>query len=359
MTRTSKTTVWATLDRLAIRRRLRPIAGKLAVLTILLGSLSGPALASDLALGKIQRYAIDPFRSYLTFAIGFMKVRTEDGTFHDYSGTILLDEVDVSHSSVTAAIIAESVFTGVRPRDRHLRGPDFFDVEEHPIILFRSSNVARKGNALELQGDLTMHGQTHRIRIPVTMFQKDAGDQKLHVQGRLTLNRHDYGIIGNFWGDKVLSNEVQIELNIEAVPLRVPQPQMADAMQLRSLGDVLLPTIASQGVAAATDRYQELRHQKGSEYDFSPPALLRLAERLGEAGQTKEALELVRFNLRIFPKDETSWDQLGWFRYVQGDVEGAIVAYQQLLSLNDHNTNALEMLRWLKTRPVRDQAARE
>ncbi len=327
-------------------------------LLALLTALATSALGSDLGPAKIRRYAIDPYRSYLSFAIGFMKVRTEDGSFHDYSGTILLDEDDISSSSVTAAIMAESIFTGVRARDRHLRGPDFFDVEKHPIILFRSSDIGKVGESLVLRGDLTMHGQTRRIEIPVTLFKQDgeAGDRKLHIQGHVMLLRHDYGIIGNFWGDKVLSDEVQIELNIEAEQLRVPRPEMADAMQKHDLESVLEPTVEARGVEAATIQYQELRHQAASQYDFSPPALLRVAERLGDAGKIEEALGLVQYNLQMFPKDETSWDQLGWLRFVQGDVTGSITAYRQLLAINSHNTNALEMLRWLGKQPAATRA---
>lgn len=307
--------------------------------------------ASDLATLGVQRYTIDPFRSYVTFTIGFMKIKSADGTFHDYTGTILFDPEDVTRSTVSSVIRVESVFTGVRPRDRHLRSSDFFDAEKYPVILFRSTALKRNGSALELSGDLTMHGNTHRITIPITLFERmkdDSGRQRLHCQGAVTLRRRDFGIIGNFWGDKVLSDEVRIDLNIEAEPLAVPESEMARMKGLQSIQDLLTKALDEGGAAAATRLYHSIRMGDSSRYDLGEGELLRLAESLSQQGRQSEALAMVRLNLEVFPKHELSWDRLGTLLAESGDLEGALAAYRELLRLNPYSTIALEMLRWLK-----------
>ena len=348
---------WRQESKQAFRRSAgQPRKGPLAALFLALLALS-PATAlgeSDWSARKVERYSIDPYRSYVTFLIGFMKFKTADGTFHDYSGTIMYDTDDVTRSSVTSAIKVESIFTGVRPRDRHLRSPDFFDVEKYPMILFRSVRLRRTSSGLELTGDLTMHGSTKRLSIPLTLFEQIEGadgERRLHCQGSVTLRRRDFGIIGNFWGDKVLSDEVQIDLNIEAEPLTIPDSEMTRMKGLLPIQDVLLKAVEERGVAEATRLYHSIRLRDAARYDLSETELLNLSESLRERGKLNEALAMTRLNLEMHPKHELSWDQLGKLLAEKGDQDGALAAYDELLRINPYNTVALEMLRWLKQPP--------
>src|SRR5215218_10528924 len=78
------------------------------------------------------------------------------GRFRDFEGTIVLDEEDVSRSSVTATIRAGSIDTGNKRRDEHLRQRDFFDVEKFPEIEFKSTSIRRgkDRDSLDMEGEL-------------------------------------------------------------------------------------------------------------------------------------------------------------------------------------------------------------
>lgn len=336
------------------RARILRFAPGLLLPALLSFSFATPpaCAASDFQTRQAQRFSIDHLRSYVEFQIGFMKFKTVDGTFHDYSGTIMYVREDVTRSSVSAAIQSESIFTGVRPRDRHLRSSDFFDVEKYPVIFFQSSEIRRKNGKLEMVGALTMHGTTRQVAIPFSVAEKTderTGRTRLHVTGEASLNRHDYGIYGNFWGNKVLSNEVRVEFNLEAVPAESFGLDMAPMKGLKSLEEALMTTLADRDMSALKRRYFSLRRNHAGDYDFSEEALLRISEKLREQGLIEEALELVRFNLRIYPGHEDSWDQVGYLQALGGEVAGAVETYEKLLGLNRYDTRAIEMLRWLKS----------
>src|SRR5678815_3338850 len=64
------------------------------------------------------------------------------GRFRDLEGQIVLDESDISRSSINATIKAGSIDTGNKRRDAHLLLKDFFDVEKFPEIEFTSTSLS-------------------------------------------------------------------------------------------------------------------------------------------------------------------------------------------------------------------------
>jgi polyisoprenoid-binding protein YceI len=170
-----------------------------------------PAMAQD-------TYKIDPVHSEASFKIRHLLAKAS-GRFTKFAGTIKVDTADISKSSVEVTIEAASINTDNADRDKHLKSPDFFDVEKFPTITFKSTAVKEvaKGK-LEITGDFTLHGVTKRITFPITNAGTMAGMQPGSVvagftDGALTINRNDYGI-KTFPG--ALGDDVAISLNIEA-----------------------------------------------------------------------------------------------------------------------------------------------
>ena len=181
------------------------------VLLASLALVALPALAQD-------TYKIDPVHSEVSFKIRHLLAKTS-GRFTKFSGTVKVDTADISKSSVEVTIEAASINTDNADRDKHLKSPDFFDVEKYPTITFKSTSVKEvvKGK-LEVTGDFTLHGVTRRITFPITNAGTQPGMQPGTVvagfiDGALTINRNDYGI-KTFPG--VLGDEVAISLNVEA-----------------------------------------------------------------------------------------------------------------------------------------------
>src|SRR5688572_2754078 len=107
----------------------------------------------------VTTWTIDPAHSVVELAVKHMMFSTVKGRFQQVSGAIVLNEADLSASSVTAEIEATSIDTGEPTRDAHLRSADFLDVETFPTIAFRSTGVVPRGpGRFVIAGDLTLHG---------------------------------------------------------------------------------------------------------------------------------------------------------------------------------------------------------
>jgi polyisoprenoid-binding protein YceI len=179
---------------------------------LITGWLSAPALAVD-------TYNIDPAHSRVGFSVTHMVINTVKGDFRQFSGTVELQDGKLSEAKGT--IQAASVNTGNDKRDTHLKSPDFFDAANFPTISFQSKRVEKKGDETVLVGDFTMHGVTKELALPVTVKGPIQGmGTRIGLQIKAKLNRKDYGIKFNAamgTGEMVVSDEVELEINAEAV----------------------------------------------------------------------------------------------------------------------------------------------
>ena len=192
---------------------MRRLTTLLVLLSIMLSG--GSARAAE-------KYTIDPAHCHIGFSIRHLVINNIRGRFTDYTGAIVFDERDVTRSSVEITIKAESINTDVKPRDEHLRGSDFFDVTKYPEITFKSTRVEKRGAGYVATGIFTMRGVSKEITLPFKVNGKSnfQGATHLGVEASLTINRRDFGMTWNATldtGGLVVGNEVNIELNIEAV----------------------------------------------------------------------------------------------------------------------------------------------
>ncbi len=114
-------------------------------------------------------YELDAAHSRLGFVARHAMVTKVRGQFRDVTGTLHLDEEDPSRSTAAVTIQVASLTTAQDQRDEHLRGADFFDVEQHPTITFTSTSAERiDDDTYRLTGDLTIKGRDppreHRLR---------------------------------------------------------------------------------------------------------------------------------------------------------------------------------------------------
>jgi polyisoprenoid-binding protein YceI len=177
-------------------------------------------------------YVVDPVHSSVAFKIRHL-VGTVTGHFRDFQGTIDLDREEPARSSVAFEIRAASIDTGNPKRDEHLRSPDFFDVDKHPTITFRSKRIARtSGNRYAVTGDFTLHGVTKELTLPVEFLgtaRDPWGNERAGFSASTTLDRKAYGIVWNQTldtGGLLLGDEVEVTIAIEAI-LKKPSPPAA------------------------------------------------------------------------------------------------------------------------------------
>jgi polyisoprenoid-binding protein YceI len=192
---------------------------------------AGLAAAIVLAAGtsvmsaQMKDWKIDGAHSEADFSIKHMAISTVHGSFRGVSGVIHFDAANVSKSSVDAVIDVTTVDTGVAARDGHLKSPDFFDTAKFPTMTFKSTSVTKSGSGYSVTGDLTLHGVTKSVVLALeTPGKEEPGMDKKSVHrgftATTTINRKDFGLSWNgslSTGDAVLSDDVKIELDIEAV----------------------------------------------------------------------------------------------------------------------------------------------
>lgn len=169
-------------------------------------------------------WQIDPTHTSVEFAVRHLMVTTVKGTFRKVSGTIDFDEADFARSSVEVAIDAASIDTGEPKRDGHLRSPDFLDVENFPVITFRSRRIEPKGNGHHrIVGDLTIRGVTREVVLEAAYAgqQKDPwGNLRAGFSATTVINRDEYGAAWNVpleAGGVVVGEQVRISLDVEAI----------------------------------------------------------------------------------------------------------------------------------------------
>lgn len=191
---------------------------KLFVLLLGVVIFCGSALAAD-------EFKIDPVHSTVAFSVKHMVVNTVHGRFNDYAGTILLDDKDPSKSSVDVSIKTSSINTDNAQRDGHLKSPDFLDAAKFPEITFKSNSVEKKGDGFVAHGTLTIRGVSKSVDLPFKLNGPiNAGNASLlGAEASLTINRQDYGVSWSKTldgGSLVVSNDVKIDINVEAKQAR-------------------------------------------------------------------------------------------------------------------------------------------
>lgn len=168
-----------------------------------------------------ESWTVDKSHSSATFKIRHL-MSNVTGNFGDFDAAINLDRANPAASSVEFTIQAASIDTRNESRDKHLRSADFFDVEKHPTITFRSTAIKAKSQTeFDVTGDLTMKGVTKRVTLPVTFlgFLKDGrGNEKAGFEIETKINRKDYGVTWNRALDEggfVLGDDVRVSINLQ------------------------------------------------------------------------------------------------------------------------------------------------
>jgi polyisoprenoid-binding protein YceI len=108
-------------------------------------SVAAVILGTVPCLAQVSTWEIDPVHSGAHFTIRHLMVSNVRGEFRKVTGTVNLDEKDISKSRVEAVIDATTIDTHEERRDNHLKSPDFFDVAKYPTITFKSKAVTKQG----------------------------------------------------------------------------------------------------------------------------------------------------------------------------------------------------------------------
>jgi polyisoprenoid-binding protein YceI len=168
-------------------------------------------------------WAIDAVHSSAEFSLEHLGVSTYRGRFRAVKGTVVLDDDSPANSSIEAAIDVRSVDVDDKKLFDSLMGGDFFDVERHPHITFKSAQVEKLGDTQwRAQGELTIRGVTRPIEL--TIEDKGGANNpfaKRPMRAFLAHGEIDRGEYELRWnvpldnGGQYLGERVAIDLHIE------------------------------------------------------------------------------------------------------------------------------------------------
>ena len=186
-------------------------------------SVTNPSQNANPSVASARSYDIDPSHSSAQFKVRHLMVSNVRGEFGHISGTVVIDEVDVTRSTVDVTIDASTINTHDAKRDEHLRSADFFDVATYPTITFKSKRVQPgKGGDLFVTGDLTIRGVTREVTLDVEPLSPEINDPwgnvKRGASARARVNRKDFNVVWNAsldGGGVLVGDDVSITLEVE------------------------------------------------------------------------------------------------------------------------------------------------
>jgi polyisoprenoid-binding protein YceI len=185
------------------------------LLALTLGALS---LVGASAEAQTSSWTIDPAHSSVTFEIRHMSVSNVHGSITGVTGTVTLNEKDITKSSVNATIDTNTLTTNNDARDKHLKSPDFFDVAKNPQITFKSTSLSNAGGKLQLTGDLTLGGVTKSITFdldgPAPPQTAKDGKVRSGFSASGKLKRTDFNF-GPKFSAPVLGDDVKFTIDVE------------------------------------------------------------------------------------------------------------------------------------------------
>ncbi|MEO0341567.1 MAG: YceI family protein [Bacteroidota bacterium] len=147
---------------------------------------------------------INSAKSKASFSVKKVGVLTIKGNLSEMSGQITFDPNDLANAGFNVCVNTATIDTNNPKRDEHLRAADFFDVEKHPTICFKSTSVTGSSDQYTAKGTLSLLEKTQTVDIPFTYSDGN-------FSGQLMLNRFDYGL-GTKFPSLIVGKNIEIKI---------------------------------------------------------------------------------------------------------------------------------------------------
>jgi polyisoprenoid-binding protein YceI len=188
------------------------------------GTTPGSRVVDGRVVPEVGVWEIDPSHQAFEFIARHLMAKVR-GRFPGVQGAATIAERP-EDSTLEIEIDANSVDTKDETRDAHMRSDDFFGVEEHPTISFRSTGV-RKGdgeNEWKVDGDLSIKGNTRPVTVDLEFLGSGLdpwGNQRIGFSGVVPeVDREQWGLVWNSpleTGGFLLGKTVRLEMEAELI----------------------------------------------------------------------------------------------------------------------------------------------
>jgi polyisoprenoid-binding protein YceI len=171
------------------------------------------------------KWVLDPTHSDVEFKVKHLMISTVTGHFSSFLADVSTEEEDFTKSKVTFTVDAASISTNNEQRDGHIKGPDFFDVANHPQIKFVITKIENVDNdgSYNLYGDLTIRSITKNVKLEVEfggVIKDPWGNTRAGFGVNGKINRKDFGLTWHMTTDTggiVLGDDVRIHVALELI----------------------------------------------------------------------------------------------------------------------------------------------
>ncbi|MFZ3331412.1 MAG: YceI family protein [Candidatus Acidiferrales bacterium] len=193
---------------------------RLTIACLVLSALF-PSLTKAQAPAGVPVFEITPVESSMKFDVeASVAIK---GTFDKWNATLTFASTDVSTGVLDIEIQAASVDTGSGMKNGKLKGKDFFDVGNNPLITFKSTKVVQTGpDTFEVDGNFTIRGVTRPEKL--TLKVSGVGTGSGTITGIMAFDRKDYGMNSGIPFIKIAN---RVEVNVALKGKRVSGPPLA------------------------------------------------------------------------------------------------------------------------------------
>ena len=184
---------------------------RLAVL-FLVAFVLFPSVSRAQAPAGVPVFEVTPVESKINFDVeASVAIK---GKFDKWKADLTFASTDVSTGALDIEIQADSVDTGSGMKNGKLKGKNFFDVENNPLITFKSTKIVQTGpDAFEVDGNFTIRGVTKAEKLTLTVT--GAGTGSGTISGTMAFDRKQYGMNSGIPFIKI-ADRVEVTVNLKA-----------------------------------------------------------------------------------------------------------------------------------------------
>jgi polyisoprenoid-binding protein YceI len=169
---------------------------------------------------QVPTYEVTPTESSIKF--GVESSVSIEGIFEKWDANIKFSSSDVRSAVLDIEIEADSVNTGSHMKDNKLKGKDFFNAKESPLITFKSTKIIQTGpNTFDIEGNFTIRGVTKTEKLTLTSDSK--GTPAGTLDGTMAFDRKDYGMTSGIPLIKI-ANRVEVNVRLKWRQISGPPP---------------------------------------------------------------------------------------------------------------------------------------
>ncbi len=168
------------------------------------------------------KWKFDKAHTNIGFSVTHLVITEVEGKFKKFKGSVITDGNNFENAKIEFSADVNSISTGNKKRDNHLKSDDFFNAAKFPKLTFKSKSFKKvSDNKYKLVGDLTIRGITKEVTLDVTLngIIKDPwGGTRAGFKITGEINRFDFGLKWNKLieaGGAVVGKTVRIIINAE------------------------------------------------------------------------------------------------------------------------------------------------